>query len=551
MKKIIGATLGNCVHVAGIYNFLNLAELCGYQTSFLGIGAKPARIIGALQEVEPDYLALSYRLTPEVAARLFADLKNALQEAGLTGQKLIFGGTPAVAKVAAESGLFARIFSGEEEESAVVSFLKGEGTNQETRPSGDTLLERMGQKHPYPLLRHHFGLPSLEETVQGVKEIAEAKVLDIISLGPDQNAQESFFRPEEMDPKQEGAGGVPLRREEDLIRIYQASRTGNYPLLRCYSGTRDLIKWAELATRTIKNAWAAIPLFWYSQLDGRANRPVAAAVQENQAAMAWYGERGIPVEVNEAHHWSLRGAPDSVAVAAFYLAAYNAKKAGAQDYIAQIMLNNPPGTSGIMDLGKALAGLELVGRLEDDSFKVYRQVRAGLASLSVKENVAKGQLAASTVLGLGLSPHIIHVVAYCEAEHIATPREIIESCEIVHGVLKNYLYDAPDPTRDPRVMSRKDELMAEAELILNAISELGAAESDDPLTDPETLTQAVALGILDAPQLKGSPVAAGRIKTRLWQGACRLWDEENQRVTGEKERLGRPCFDRHQRKKGR
>ena len=175
---------------------------------------------------------------------------------------------------------------------------------------------------------------------------------------------------------------------------------------------------------------AAIPLFWYSQLDGRADRPLTAAIQENQAAMAWYGERGIPVEVNEAHHWSLRSAPDSVAVAAFYLAAYNAKKAGVEHYIAQIMLNNPPGTSGIMDLGKALAGLELVGRLEDDRFKVYRQVRAGLASLSVKPYVAKGQLAASTVLGLGLSPQIIHVVAYCEAEHIATPAEIIESCEL-------------------------------------------------------------------------------------------------------------------------
>ncbi|HHT48282.1 MAG TPA: cobalamin B12-binding domain-containing protein [Firmicutes bacterium] len=537
MKKIIGATLGNCVHVAGVYNFLNLAELCGYQTNFLGIGVKPARIIGALQEVEPDYLALSYRLTPEVAEKLLADLKNALQEAGLTGQKMIFGGTPAVAKVAAESGLFTRIFSGEEEASAVVSFLKGEETDEEAGPRGDTLLERMGQKHPYPLLRHHFGLPSLEETVRGVKTIAEAKVLDIISLGPDQNAQESFFRPAEMDPKQEGAGGVPLRREEDLIRIYQASRTGNYPLLRCYSGTRDLLKWAELATRTIKNAWAAIPLFWYSQLDGRADRPLTAAIQENQAAMAWYGERGIPVEVNEAHHWSLRSAPDSVAVAAFYLAAYNAKKAGVEHYIAQIMLNNPPGTSGIMDLGKALAGLELVGRLEDDRFKVYRQVRAGLASLSVKPYVAKGQLAASTVLGLGLSPQIIHVVAYCEAEHIATPAEIIESCELVHGVLKNYLYDAPDPTADRRILARKEQLITEAELILKAIRALGAAKESDPLTDPETLAQAVGLGILDAPQLKGSPAAPGRIKTRLWQGACRLWDEENQRVTGEEERL--------------
>ncbi len=542
MKKIVAATLGNCVHVAGVHNFLNLAQLCGYQSNFLGIGVRPARIIGALQEVEPDYLALSYRLTPEVAAKLFTELKNALQEAGLSEQKMIFGGTPSVAKVAAESGLFSRIFSGEEEEGAVVAFLKGETGAEETPDSGDTLLARMAYKHPYPLLRHHFGLPSLEQTVHGVKQLAAAKVLDIISIGPDQNAQESFFRPAEMDPQQEGAGGVPLRQEADLVRLYQAAQTGNRPLLRCYSGTRDLIKWAQLATRTLKNAWAAIPLFWYSELDGRANRSVAEAVRENQAAMAWYGARQLPVEVNEAHHWSLRGAPDSIAVAAFYLAAYNAKQAGVGDYIAQIMLNNPPGTSGIMDLGKALAGLALVARLEDDDFRVYRQVRAGLASLSVKLNVAKGQLAASTALGLALAPQIIHVVAYCEAEHIATPTEIIESCEIVHGVLKNDLYDSPDLTMDPRVITRRDELIAEAELVLKAIQQLGAGETDDPFSDPEILAKAVAAGILDAPQLKGSSVAPGQVKTRLWQGACRLWDEGSGRVIGEQDRLsGRSC----------
>ena len=536
MKKIIAATLGNCVHVAGVSNFLRLAEACGYQTSFLGIGIKPGEIIGAVQEVEPDYLALSYRLTPEVAVKLFAEFKNALLEAGLNNQKILFGGTPPVARRAEESGLFYRVFSGEEE-GAIVAFLKGEQMNENPDELGDTLLERIAKKHPYPVLRHHFGLPTLEETIFGMQQLAAAKVVDIISLGPDQNAQESFFRPTEMDKTQEGAGGVPIRSAEDLIKLYQASRTGNRPLLRCYSGTRDLIKWAELATRTINNAWGAIPLFWYNELDGRADRSLTEAISENQAAMAWYGAKKIPVEVNEAHHWSLRGAPDSIAVAAFYLAAYNAKKAGVKDYIAQIMLNNPPGTSGLMDLGKALAGLEMIARLEDGEFKIWRQIRAGLANFSVKQGVAKGQLAASTVLGLSLAPQIIHVVAYCEADHIATPEEIIESCEIVHGVLKNYLFGAPDPTTDPRVVARKNELMEEAKLILKVIRDLSAAEIEDPLSDPETLAQAVSLGILDAPQLKGHQVAPGKINTVIDQGACYLWDADTGHVIGEKQRL--------------
>ena len=33
-KRIIGASIGHCVHVAGVLNFLRLAEACGYQCTF-------------------------------------------------------------------------------------------------------------------------------------------------------------------------------------------------------------------------------------------------------------------------------------------------------------------------------------------------------------------------------------------------------------------------------------------------------------------------------------------------------------------------------------
>lgn len=538
-KKIVGATLGHCVHVAGVLNFLRLAEACGYQTTFLGVGRSEQELIGALREEDPEYLAVSYRLTPEVARNLFASLKNSLQEAGLLHKKLLFGGTPPVAAEARKSGLFTGIFSGEEEEAEIIAFLKGQaadGKGEKRKPAA-TLVERIEEKAPYPLLRHHFGLPSLEETIAGVARLAEAGVLDVVSLGPDQNAQESFFRPEEMDPAQDGAGGVPIRREEDLAAIYRASRRGNFPLLRCYSGTRDLILWGEMTARTIKNAWGAVPLFWYNRLDGRSNRPLREAIAENQKAMAWYAAQGIPLEVNEAHHWSLRGAPDSVAVAAFYLAAYNAKKAGVRDYVAQLMLNNPPGTSGVMDLGKCLAKMALIEQLAGPDFRIHRQIRAGLASLSVKPAVAKGQLAASTLLGLALKPEIIHVVAFCEADHAATPDDIIESCGIVQGVLKNSLFDAPEMAADPTVQARRDELVAEAGLILEAIRGMARPGSDDPLTDPVVLQEAVRTGILDAPQLQGNPEAAGRVRTGMIDGACRALSADGRRVLSEEERL--------------
>lgn len=538
-KKIVGATLGHCVHVAGVLNFLRLAEACGYQTTFLGVGRSEQELIGALREEDPEYLAVSYRLTPEVARNLFTSLKNSLQEAGLLHKKLLFGGTPPVAAEARKSGLFTGVFSGEEEEAEIIAFLKGQaadGKGEKRKPAA-TLVERIEEKAPYPLLRHHFGLPSLEETIAGVGRLAEAGVLDVVSLGPDQNAQESFFRPEEMDPAQDGAGGVPIRREEDLAAIYRASRRGNFPLLRCYSGTRDLILWGEMTARTIKNAWGAVPLFWYNRLDGRSNRPLREAIAENQKAMAWYAAQGIPLEVNEAHHWSLRGAPDSVAVAAFYLAAYNAKKAGVQDYVAQLMLNNPPGTSGVMDLGKCLAKMALIEQLAGPDFRIHRQIRAGLASLSVKPAVAKGQLAASTLLGLALKPEIIHVVAFCEADHAATPDDIIESCGIVQGVLKNSLFDAPEMAADPTVQARRDELVAEAGLILEAIRGMARPGTDDPLTDPVVLQEAVRTGILDAPQLQGNPEAAGRVRTGMIDGACRALSADGRRVLSEEERL--------------
>ena len=92
-------------------------------------------------------------------------------------------------------------------------------------------------KSPYPLIRHHFGLPTMEETRLGIERIAESQVLDVISLGIDQDAQENFFDPERQDLRRKGAGGVPVRKREDYEVLFAASRRGNYPLMRTYSGT--------------------------------------------------------------------------------------------------------------------------------------------------------------------------------------------------------------------------------------------------------------------------------------------------------------------------
>lgn len=551
-RKIIGAAIGDCVHVAGAYNFLRLAESQGYETVFLGPAVSVERLVDAIKQEDPLIVGVSYRLTPEAAERLFSELKEMLSREGLLGRRFVFGGTPPVARVAEATGLFERVFDGSEDDEAAIGYLRGSGAGatgasasgaaSATGAGGlwpDSLVERIMTKHPYPLIRHHFGLPSLAATIEGVRELAESRLLDVISIGPDQNAQESFFRPEEMDPGQDGAGGVPVRSADDFRRIYEASRTGNYPLMRSYSGTRDQIRMAKMLKETINLAWGAVPLFWYNVLDGRSSRMLEDSIAEAQRAMAWHASNGIPVEVNEAHHWSLRDAPDSVAVAAAYLAAYNAKAAGVRDYVAQFMFNTPPSTSPAMDVAKMLAKLELMSSLEDEGFRIWRQTRTGLLSYPTDLDVAKGQLGSSVLVQMALRPHIVHVVSFVEADHAATPADIIEAVKIARGAIRQGLLGLPDMASDPRVAARKDELVAEARVILDAIREIARPGCDDPWTDPVTLGRAVRIGLLDAPHLAGNPVARGKVVTRMVDGACRAWDPGSDTVLDEKDRVRR------------
>ena len=90
MKKILGAAIGTCVHIGGLSHFLKLAESEGYISSLLGPAISIEHIIDAIRQQRPDILALSYRLTPEVAANLFKELEQALKENNFHETKLIF-----------------------------------------------------------------------------------------------------------------------------------------------------------------------------------------------------------------------------------------------------------------------------------------------------------------------------------------------------------------------------------------------------------------------------------------------------------------------------
>ena len=270
MKTVVAAALGECVHVAGIAKFLRLAEIAGWRTVFLGPAVSIEQVIDASRREKADLVGVSYRLTPETGERLLASFAEEADDLRSAGVRFAFAGTPPLAERARSLGFFERVFEGGESAEFTLAYLRG----QEGQAAGAELypqsaVERMRRKAPYPLLRHHFGLPTLAETRAGIAKIAEAQVLDVISLGIDQDAQENFFHPERQDRRRTGAGGVPVRTREDYRSLFDASRVGNFPLLRTYSGTDDFIRLAQMYVDTIHIAWCAIPLFWFNQMDGR------------------------------------------------------------------------------------------------------------------------------------------------------------------------------------------------------------------------------------------------------------------------------------------
>ncbi len=539
-KVVVAAALGECVHVAGVLNFLRLAEAAGWRTIFLGPAVPVERVLEAARAEGAALVGVSYRLTPETGERLLADFAEAADDMRTAGVRFAFGGTPPVAERARAIGFFDAIFDGAETAEDVLAYLRGAPRTATQADYPQTTVERITWKAPYPLLRHHFGLPTVEATRLGIEQIAEARVLDVVSLGIDQDAQENFFRPERQDPRRTGAGGVPVRRADDYRALYAASRRGNYPLLRTYSGAADFIRLAEMYVETINIAWAAVPLFWFNAMDGRGPHDLESSIREHQQLMAWYGARGIPVELNEPHHWGMRDAPDVVFVVAAYLSAYNAQAFGVHDYIAQMMFNSPPGLSDVMDLAKMRACLELIEPLADGTaFRVYRQTRVGLLSHPLDPEAARGHLAAATYLQMALKPHIVHVVGHTEAHHAATAEDVIAACKVARRAIENALVGAPDMTMDPRIQARKQELITEAQATLDAIRALAGLEVADPLTDPATLARAVTSGILDAPHLRNNPYGRGQVITRIDErGACVAVDaagrplSEAQRLTG-------------------
>lgn len=195
--KIMGASIGSCVHNVGLLNFLNLAKQNGCETVYVGAAIAIEELVELIEKHEPDMVALSYRLGAEALKNLLTALESSLKERKLLDKIYVFGGTVETAEVAKGFSFIKKTFDGTEELDEIVMFLRGEvrkTRKMEVYPQ--KLGERIKFKSPFPLIRHHIGLQTLNETMEEIKKMAESELLDVISIAPDQNCQQFFFEPE-------------------------------------------------------------------------------------------------------------------------------------------------------------------------------------------------------------------------------------------------------------------------------------------------------------------------------------------------------------------
>ncbi len=189
METVVAGAIGECVHVAGVINFLRLAERAGCRTVFLGPAVSIDHFIETARREKANMVGVSYRLTPEIGEVLLGEFAEAADDLRANGVRFVFGGTAPVVKRARALGFFDICFDGMASQDQVLAYLKGEEYRGHTRIDyPQTTIERIQWKSPFPLFRHHFGLPKYKDTHKGIQQIANSGMVDVISLGVDQEA---------------------------------------------------------------------------------------------------------------------------------------------------------------------------------------------------------------------------------------------------------------------------------------------------------------------------------------------------------------------------
>lgn len=430
-------------------------------------------------------------------------------------------------------------------------------------PSNDAIKDYIKriEESPFPALRSHFGIPSdsIQPTVQGIKELADARVIDEVSLGSSDLSQRYFGQPD-MFAKIKNDGGVPYKDYADLVKLYQASRTGNYPGVKPYCHVANIVPFIHqcLDAGMLIGAHQAIPLFWFNELDGRGNAKVRDSIREHFEGVKELAKHHIPVEMNDPNQWSSRWAHDTIIVTSYALISAVMTMCGVDNMILQMQFNKPKETGDYADLAKMSAGLEMAKRIS--SFRkyppaIYRETRTGIESLSADMNHAKWQLARSTFLQMCMNPHIIHIVSYCEANYAARPADIIDSSKLIRRAVRLFRENKEDilkAIKSPIVTERKEYLVKECSYLLKEIAKLNTEYKDCPIEsiapfigDADVIASSIERGLMSAPGIVNERYRGDFITRPMKYGMINVVDDYvNPRVITEYERLFN--FKRHE-----
>ncbi|MBN1135944.1 MAG: glutamate mutase L [Anaerolineae bacterium] len=640
-RRVLAGSIGDCVHSLGVESFAEWMEDRGegYMAVKLGPAVPIEDVVNKIRESRPEVVAISMRLGDLHVDKLIGEFIEKTAQHRLlpreSGIRYAFGGLrPAANLVRAMTGLplqedkfsptasrhydldeiaenygdidafqgfFALVVDDYITMEELEAFALGESISQQAEATewSNDLLERIGQVRKLenrPILRAHIGIAAdtIEPTVEAVEMLAESECLEIISLAPDQPSQEylaKFIRGEE-DPSKylKGQGGVPIRTMEDLRRLKAATRRGNYPMTRIYSGTDELVELAKLFEESFRMPFPAVPIFFYNELDGRGPISVRGGFDEHFEVMRWWAARDKAVEINDPHQWQLRNSTDDLLVTDHVLAGVIALKMGIRKYVMQMMYDLPPGTSGLNDLAKFQAAYELLQPLTQHwDFNIIKETRGGLSDFPPNLDRAKGHLSVSTYWQMYMEPDIVHVVSFSEAHHEAKAQDVVESCDIVKQTIEDFNRDdKPDIWQDPRLLGRKRSLKLGAmynllhlallggyegpvtldsffewavrpeeasqrdhrkrwdrnytTMLLSFVDEANYPTGQCGMVSADTLDLALQVGLLQAPQitvLDRRYEMVGKCRTKILDGGCVIDEFNGVKVADEIERVDR------------
>ena len=411
----------------------------------------------------------------------------------------------------------------------------------------------------FPVLRSHFGIPAsdIQPTVDGIRELANARVLDEISLGSSDLSQRYFGHPE-MFEKLKNDGGVPYKDFNDLVALYQASRYGNFPGVKPYCHVNDLVGFVNqcLDAGMLRGVHQAVPLYWFNELDGRGPAIVRENIKEHFACVRELAKNGIPVEMNDPNQWSSRWAHDTIIVASYALISAVMTMCGVQNMVLQMQFNKPKETGDYADLAKMSAGMEMAHRISmgrRSPAPIFRETRTGIESLSADMDLAKWQLARSTFLQMCLDPHIIHIVSYCEANYAARPADIIDSSRLIRRAVRIFRQNKDDIMKlvnVPLVKERRDWLINESTYLLDQIAKLHPQYKPCPLEDmaqylgnEDVIASSIEQKLMTAPGIINTKYKGDFLTKPMKYGMINVVDDfTNPRIIREEERLSKILY---------